>query len=190
MRLALILLSLAFATSARADDVALQAQVFGHALGKEAGYACFTRAYDKAHLASHPKQNVTSIMLMLKGTVETQAQYLAGVDFRFRKSGKHFQAYGDCPSVSTNDPSTGPNALHCGIDCDGGTINVNLKDADTILVKLPDSISVSGNGDEDAPSNDRFGSDDKVFKLTRVPVATCVPLGTEDADKAAMKKAK
>jgi hypothetical protein len=93
--------------------------------------------------------------------------------FASEKSGKHFQAYGDCPSASTNDPSSGPNALHCGIDCNGGTINVNLKDAETILVNLPDSISVSGNSSENAPSNDHFGSDDKVFKHARAPVATC-----------------
>ena len=191
MRIAILLLALTFsAPTQAADDAALQQEVFGHALGKDAGYACFTRAYTKDHLASHPKQNVTSIMLLLKGKTDPEVQYNAGVDFRFRKSGKHFQATGDCPSVTLNEPASAPNALHCAIDCDGGLINVDLKDADTVLVKLPDGIPVIGTGNEDAPSGDRFGSDDKVFKLSRAPVVTCLPLGLEDADKAAMKKAK
>ena len=191
MRFAIFLLTLTLgATAHAADDAVLQQEVFGHALGKDAGYACFTRAYTKDHLASHPKQNVTSIMLLLKGSMDPQAQYNAGVDFRFRKSGKHFQATGDCPSVTLNELASALNALHCAIDCDGGSINVDLKDADTVLVKLPDGIAVSGTASTDAPSGDRFGSDDTVFKLTRAPVVTCLPLGLEDADKAAMKKAK
>ena len=191
MRLALFLLALTFSAAAHAaDDTVVQQQVFGHALGKEAGYACFTRGYDKAHLASHPKQNVTSIMLLVKGSTDPEVRYNAGVDFRFRKSGKHFQATGDCPSVTLNEPASAPNALHCAIDCDGGSINVDLKDSDTVLVKLPDGIAVSGTGSNDGPSGDRFGSDDKVFKLTRAPVPTCLPLAIEDEDKAAMKKLK
>ena len=191
MHLAIFLLAFTFSASAwAADDAALQQEVFGNALGKDAGYACFTRAYTKDHLASHPKQNVTSIMLLLKGKTDPEVRYNAGVDFRFRKSGKHFQATGDCPSVTLNEPASAPNALHCGIDCDGGSINVDLKEADTVLVKLPDGIAVSGTGNEDAPSGDRFGSDDKVFKLSRAPVVTCLPLAIEDEDKAAMKKAK
>ena len=191
MRIPILLLALTFSAPAQgADDAALQQEVFGHALDKDAGYACFTRAYTKDHLASHPKQNVTSIMLLLKGKTDPELQYNAGVDFRFRKSGKHFQATGDCPSVTLNEPASAPNALHCAIDCDGGSINVDLKDADTVLVKLPDGIAVSSTGNQDAPSGDRFASDDKVFKLSRAPVITCLPLGLEDADKAAMKKAK
>ena len=191
MRFAIFLLALTFCAPAQAaDDAALQQEVFGRALGKDAGYACFTRAYTKDHLASHPKQNVTSIMLLLKGKPDPELQYNAGVDFRFRKSGKHFQATGDCPSVTLNGPGSAPNALHCAIDCDGGSINVDLKDADTVLVKLPDGIAVSKAASADEPSGDRFGSDDKVFKLTRALVVTCLPLGLEDADKAAMKKAK
>ena len=192
MRYAILLLTLAISAPAQAaDDSVLQQEVFGHALSKDAGYACFTRAYDKDHLASHPKQNVTSIMLLLKGVTDPEVRYNAGVDFRFRKSGKHFQATGDCPSVTLNEPASAPNALHCAIDCDGGSINVDLKDADTVLVKLPTGIAVSGAGtNADPPSGDHFGSDDQVFKLTRAPVVTCLPLGMEDEDKAAMKKAK
>ena len=190
MRFAIFLLALAFSATAQADDAALQQEVFGHALGKDADYACFTRAFSKDQLASHPKQNVTSIMLLLKGQTDPDVRYDAGVDFRFRKSGKHFQASGLCPSVKQNEPTSAPNALHCGVDCDGGSINVDLKDADTVLVKLPYAVAVSRAASTDEPSTDRFGSDDKIFKLTRAPVVTCLPLGLEDADKAAMKKAK
>ena len=181
MRFAILLLAFTFTAPALADNVALQQKVFGHSLGdKEAGYGCFTRAYDKDHLASHPKQNVTSTMLLLKRGTDPKAWYNAVVDFRFRKSGKHFQATGDCPTDTSSPSALSANALHCAIDCDGGSINVDLKDANTVLVKLPDGIAVSGIGstDADAPSGDRFGSDDAVFKLSRAPVVTCLPLGT------------
>ena len=129
-------------------------------------------------------------MLLLKHSTELKDWYNAAVDFRFRKSGKHFQASGDCPPDTSSPSASAASALHCGIDCDGGSINVDLKDADTVLVKLPDGIAVSGTGNEDGPSRDRFGSDDAIFKLSRAPVITCLPLAIEDEDKAAMKKAK
>jgi hypothetical protein len=191
MRAAFFLLTVLASTAAQAaDDAALQAKVFGRSLGEKTGYACFTRLYTKDHLASHPRQNVTSIMLLVQGSGGGAPRYTAGVDFRFRKTAAHFQAFGSCPSLADEGNDAVANALHCGIECDGGTITVSLKDANTILVKLPDSIAVTGIGANDEPSTGRFGSDDKVFKLTRAPAPTCLPLALEDADKAALKAAK
>lgn len=192
MRLSLSLIALAgLAVAAHADDAALQAQVFGRALGADTGYACFTRLYSKDHLASHKHQNVTSTMLLLKSvsnTGDAGRRYTAGVDFRFRHSNKHFQAYGECPSIASEGSSAEAGTLHCGIECDGGSINVSLKDENTILVKLPDGIAVSEGGDE--PSSSRFGSDDKVFKLSRAKPTACLSLALDDDEKAALKKLK
>lgn len=187
MRLAVLIAFFGMTTAALAgDDATLQAEIFGHTLDKDNGYACYTRSYDAAHLAAHPHQNVTTAMLLLTGRPGPDGNYAADVDFTFRKHKKHFQAFGNCPSVST-DPAKGPvQQLSCGIDCDGGTIGVKLEDADTVLVSLPggaSGIDSSGN-----PSSGHFGSDDSVFKLSRAPAKTCLPLAKEDEDKAALKK--
>jgi hypothetical protein len=195
MRFSVLIACLGMTTAAFAgdNDAALQTQVFGHAIDKEAAYACYTRSYDAAHLAAHPKQNVTTAMLLLTGKPKTgensYTAYTAGVDFTFRKQKKHFQAFGDCPSVSADASSGAAQKLACGIDCDGGTIAVKLKDVDTILVSLPSGIAVSEAGNDSAPPDGgHFGSDDSVFKLSRAPLRNCLPLAIEDEDKAALKK--
>lgn len=184
MRLRVLIALIGMTSTAWAgDDAALQAQVFGHPLDKDNGYACFMRQYTAEHLASHPHQNVTDIVLLLTGKPKPDVSYTAGVDFTFRKHKKHFQAYGDCPSVSADTSAGSDQKLACGIDCDGGTIGVKLKDANTVLVSLPDGAS-----SPDDSSSAHFGTDDSLFKLTRAPARNCLPLAGEDADKAALKK--
>lgn len=193
MRYAVLLAFLAVTTPAWADDAALQAQVFGHAIGAEPGFACFSRTYDAAHLASHPHQNVTAALLLLKGMPKEEDQftvYTAGVDFTYRKRKTHFQSFGNCPSISKNEDGGAAQTLACGIDCDGGVIQVKLKDTDTVLVELPGGISGSDTTNKDGPPIEgHFGSDDKLFKLSRVDVKSCLPLAL-DEDKAAIKKQK
>ncbi len=185
MRLTVLMALLGMSSAAWAgDDAVLQAQVFGHALDNDNGYACFMRQYTADHLASHPHQNVTDIVLLLTGKPKPDVSYTAGVDFTFRKHKKHFQAYGDCPSVSADTSTGSDQKLACGIDCDGGTIAVKLKDANTVLVSLPSGVNVSPDDTLDA----HFGTDDSLFKLTRAPARNCLSLAGEDEDKAALKK--
>jgi len=193
MRLVLLFALLSvMATAAQADDSpALRTLLFGHAIeGKDSGYACFSRVYDPAHLKAHPKQNVTEALMLLKGAYNedapTSLQYMPMLDFKFRNSKKHFQATGDCSSVAAEGAGV---KMSCGVDCDGGTINVTLKDPDTVLVALPNGVAVTGPGKNDEPSYKHFGSDDTVFKLTRTTLPNCMPLASEDEDKAALKKA-
>src|SRR5688572_27094482 len=40
-------------------------QLFGRDIGKEKAYACYARTYTKAHLASHPDQNVRDMMVFV-----------------------------------------------------------------------------------------------------------------------------
>ncbi len=72
------------------DDATLQAQVFGHALDKDNGYACFMRQYTADHLASHPHQNVTDIVLLLTGKPKPDVSYTAGVDFQIPQAQEAF----------------------------------------------------------------------------------------------------
>ena len=60
--------------------------------------------------------------------------------------------------------------IHCGADGDGGSMDVDLRDASTILLRIPDGARLwrpGTEGEERTPRKARFGEDDKVFKLTR-----------------------
>ena len=75
-------------------------------------------------------------------------------------------------------------ALGCGIDCDGGAIGVRLKNADSVLVDIPNGARVSSMTefeDPDAeegelPQGAKFGPDDKLFRLDRTDARDCLPI--------------
>jgi hypothetical protein len=188
----------AFAAGASGNAAALQTQIFGHPLGTEKAHACFQRAYDAKHLESHPDQNVRTMTLLVTGDVSdpNAPAYSVAIDVRFRKAETHFQTYGSCWSVE-GEGGESASAIGCGIDCDGGRIDINLKDDKSILVGIPDgarmwdpnSVSDSASDAEDEPdSPGQFGADDKLFQLDRTALTDCLPLAGEDDEKAALQK--
>jgi len=184
LALAILATSAGVALAASASD----ASIFGKEPGKAKAYACYTRFYDKAHLAAYPKQNTKDMILFVNSDFDPdlgrQYQLLIGV--HFRKHAKQFEAYGSC---SLSDDGTGN--LHCGIDCDGGAIGVSVKDATSILVSIPEGARTwDPETDDDPPANARFGADDKLFRLDRANLKDCLPvIGDETikAEIAAMK---
>ena len=169
-----------------ANDVAL----FGKDPGTKTAYACFARRYDTAHLASHPKQNVRNMALLVTSTVDTDQgrQYSLALGVTFRGSNKQLQASGGCGAVD------GYKVMTCGIDCDGGRIDVSVKAPSSVMVNIPSGVSTEDVEAQDSPDappdkSQDFGSDDKVFRLDRVPMAQCNPLAS-DEDKAAMAQFK
>lgn len=147
------------------DTPALVRALFGKAPGKGKTSVCFTRGYTPAHLASHPRQNVREMVLLLTSTrdPDVNAVYSTRVGVHFRKAAAPFETGGGCGIGG--DGKT----ISCGVDCDGGSIGVEARDARTIYVRIPDGARLwqPGKDDEDSPSRKRFGSDDKIFKLTR-----------------------
>ena len=77
------------------------------------------------------------------------------------------------------------------MDCDGGNIDVSLRDAKSVLVGIPAGARISSDRDADemVDHSKRFGSDDKIFRLDRAKVAECLGLA-DDADKPAMRRMK
>jgi hypothetical protein len=161
--------------------------LFGKDPGKDKAFACYVRRYDAAHLKSHPKQNVADMMLFVNSFVDsdTGRQYTLGIGVHFRKKATLFQLAGGCSAASD-----GKNALNCGIDCDGGRIDVRVKDADSILVSIPDGAQTWDAGDPDPPPNARFGLDDKLFRLDRTKPQDCFPMIDDDDLKAEIAKQK
>ena len=168
---------------ARPEDQAFQQRLFGRVLLKSPIHACFDRAYDAGHLAAHPSQKVRTMRLLVTGQnagSDGGPTYDLAMRVTFRKNGTHFEASGFCGSIHDQmSPGEGGKVAHCGVACDGGVINVSLKDQSSVLVAIPNGASTSSpQGENDGP---RFGSDDKVFRLQRTALTNCSGL-VEDAD--------
>jgi hypothetical protein len=180
----LVALSACAAYAASDSDLA----IFGKAPGKDKIFACFTRQYDAAHLASHPKQNVTTMALLINSYIQDDGTrlYELEIGVQFRKQSKLLQLSGAC------DPSTeGKTALSCGVDCDGGHIDVRVKDAQSMLVSIPDGARTwdPSSSEEPPPNKATFGTDDKLFRLDRASLKDCMPEALDDDTKAAMSAA-
>lgn len=182
MRLCLTAAALLFALPnvGRAESVDV-VRIFGRDPGMQAAHACFVRHYTKAHLASHPKQNVTDMLLYVSKQQDEASYYSLTMQVNFRQIRKPFQVAGSC-----QPGDDGKHALSCGIDCDGGAIAVRVKNDTSLLIDIPESVRVydpsvnSEETDEDLPGGARFGADDKLFRLDRTALRDCTPVISDE----------
>jgi hypothetical protein len=175
---ALLAVSSLPALAASDKDLAL----FGKDPGKGKAYACFIRHYDATHLAAHPKQNVGDMTLFVNSSIDADGgrQYELEIGVHFRKRPTLFQLSGAC-----GGSAGGKTALSCGFDCDGGRIDVRVKDAQSILVSIPDGARTwDPSSSEDPPADAKFGTDDKLFRLDRTSLHDCLPEALDDDVKA------
>jgi hypothetical protein len=175
------------------DDEAFQQRLFGRPSDGRQIHACFSRVYDAAHLAQHPQQNVRAMLLLVRANSDSnQPNYELRLGVTFRKSGAHFDSAGNCGAIhDTSDVGGSAGVAHCGVDCDGGSIDVAIKDAKSVLVSIPNGARVWRAGsDDDVPASGRkrFGSDDKVFRLDKAALAECLRLADDGKEKAAMRR--
>ncbi len=184
------LLPLCFALLAGfAGASAAQAQVnpefagrlIGSAYGEKGGAACFVRSYDKAHLAAHPLQKATHLRFIVRASGQTDGDngsYSFAVGLTQRGKNGLFTSSGSC-SQSRAEGGEGPVVkLHCGVDCDGGSVDLEVVNGGkSILLKLESGISVDppGSRPDEEPNRVGFsaGADDKVFRLDRVAIEQC-----------------
>jgi hypothetical protein len=79
--------------------------------------------------------------------------------------------------------------VHCGVDCDGGSIDVAIKDTKSVLVSIPTGARIWRAGsDNDSDQAKRFGTDDKVFRLDKAALTECLRLADDSKEKAAMRR--
>jgi hypothetical protein len=170
------------------ENEAFQKRLFGRAAEGKPIHACFTRVYDAGHLAKQPQQNVRTMLLMVRADTDPP-RYAVRLGVTFRKSGAHFESAGDCGALhDAADGSGAAAAAHCGVDCDGGSIDVAIKDAKSVLVSIPTGARIwRANSDNDSDQRKRFGRDDKVFRLDKTALTECLRLADDSAEKAAMR---
>jgi hypothetical protein len=182
----------AVADDAQQDETSFAKRVFADNLDKATQYACFSRHYDAQHLAQHPLQKVSVMRLLVSAERDPEDKTLKysfrlGVNFRNRPG--DFDSSGDCAHLTGDDAAKQKIDFGCGVDCDGGGININLaQDNASVIVKL-ESIRIwkGKDYDEDAATSLQAGADDKVFRLDRTNMNDCASLAANRKELAAMR---
>lgn len=173
------------------EDEAFQQRLFGRTTGGKQIHACFSRVYDAAHLAQHRRQNVRTMQLLAVANGEDdKPKYELRLGVTFRKSGSHYETSGDCGSIhDTSDVGGTAGVAHCGVDCDGGRLDVAMKDAKSVLVTIPSGVRIWRSGsDNDSDQSRRFGADDKVFRLDKTALTDCLRYAVDAEEKALLRR--
>lgn len=127
---------------------------------------CFGRTYGAAHLAAHPAQTVTRMVVELtryRDLPELQVAVLAELRDR---PGQLLSGAGACGSSAGG-------ALDCGIECDGGSFHLEATTADVLMLRnAGDGFRVHECGSEGAVFI-APGADDQLFRLVRLPADFC-----------------
>jgi hypothetical protein len=117
-------------------------------------------------------------MLVYVGKQEGPDKYYSvNMQVNFRQLKKPFQVSGNC-----GVDADGRKTLSCGIDCDGGHIDVRVKSEAALLIEIPTYARIFDPSDletderADVPEKARFGSDDKIFRVDRTDLKNCVPV--------------
>ena len=172
---------LSFAGIASAGDNELE-KLFAQRADKPAFNICMVRHYDRAHLAAHPDQNVTDMLVYIgkhEGEENGYVNYNINAQVKFRDSQKNWSFAGDC---GREPREVGP--IGCGIDCDGGSYSVSLKDDKTIELSMPYSVRLNEEAEDGKIDTAGFKSDDKTFLLHQTELKDCLPVIYDDDLKA------
>jgi hypothetical protein len=149
--------------------------------------ACFGRVYDRAHLARHPNQKVTSLHIFRylgeRPEAENwQASQRDEAITQFRETGvawvQAFVTFRDRTGyfhnwlTCTKEANDG---AHCYIECDQGSFDLKRESPTTVLLHNNGFVLIGGCFAEGDEQEIDFipGKDDKVFRLESKPPAVC-----------------
>ncbi len=138
-------------------------RVVGPLSPQGSSFACFSRHYDDAHLAAHPRQRVTFAMALVHAYFRTSPLTAAGtymyqvsLAFRFRNRPETLTQVAECGDGKPRD------SLHGGASCAGpgdGPSHLAVEGADLLVLSIP------GGADLWMP-----GPIDKRHEIAREPV--------------------
>lgn len=176
-------LACALAGPAAAEDATPNAKLMTVLPATVGAKACYTRRYDEKHLAAHPKQRVSAMTFFIRvigvdtnaggeWVLDPKAKY-DRFNYQFamsvtRRGEKAISASGYCP----DDPN-----ILCIRDCDGGGVTLEkIAGSEALMVKLMDDGILMGDCDEQKGKWLRPGTDDKAFRVEKVPTDQCAAL--------------
>jgi hypothetical protein len=175
----------------KAKAEAFDVRMFAKPPGKKA-YACFVRRYDPDHLARHPQQKVSAMKLLMTAEIPPEEQttnYSFRLGLKYRHRSGDFDSSGSCGHFVPEDAGD-EIRFGCGVDCDGGGINVAMsKDDKSAIIRL-ERVRIWQNNkpDEDLSQSLIAGADDKIFRLDRVDIRECASLVTDRKELAALRR--
>ena len=161
----------------------------GEVTAKKKSYVCFVRQYDAAHLAQHPQQTVRLMKLLLTAEIvpeDTELNYGFRMDLKLRKQSASYGTGGNCGHAKAIEDDEGREHLGCGVDCDGGSLTVELKDDNKSLLVKVDSVRIAREDDDEDSSTHLGDKDDKLFRLDRAPIEQCKSLANNAEERAVM----
>jgi hypothetical protein len=181
------------ANNAGAKNEEFVSRLFAGRVGKHKMYACFVRKYDPEHLARHPLQKVSAMKLLL--TAETvpdmeEPGYSFRLGVRYRDKPDAYDSSGACDHSEISAETNNEARFFCGVDCDGGGIDIGLtKDYKGTLIRL-DRIRIWRNNKPDDDASDALvaGADDKIFRLDRAELEECRSLVIDRKELAEMRR--
>jgi hypothetical protein len=144
--------------------------------------ACFGRVYDRAHLAAHPNQTVTSLHIFryLGERPEAENWRASQRDEaikQFRETGyawvQAFVTFRGRPGYFHNWLGCAKEAKEgttCSVECDGGSFDLKRESAGTVVLNN-NGFSLFVCGEDEVYFSP--GRDDKVFRLEAKAAATC-----------------
>jgi hypothetical protein len=173
----------------KAKATAFDTRMFGGPLSQKT-YACFVRRYDASHLAQHPKQKVSAMKLLVTAEdapEDKTVNYSFRLGFKYRHRAGNIDSSGYCNHIVAEN-SGGEIRLGCGVDCEGGGIEVAMKDDKSALIRLERIRIWERNKPDDDASNDLVaGADDKIFRVDRTDLHECSELVTDRKELAALR---
>ena len=147
----------------KAKAAAFDVRMFTKPPGMKA-YACFVRRYDPDHLARHPLQKVSAMKLLVAAEVpqdeeikEKIINYSFRLGLKYRHRSGDFDSSGSCNHFVPEDRG---HEIHlgCGVDCDGGGIDVAMsKDDDKSAVVRVERVRIWQNSKPDEEAERRTG---------------------------------
>ena len=157
--------------SAASDEFV--SRLFAGPISQKKSYACFSREYDAAHLASHRLQKVAAMRLLVtaeKVPEDEALNYSFRLGVRFRHRSGNFDSSGDCGHAAVAQETADQAVLKCSVDCDGGGLEIAMtSDNKSTMIHLEAVRIWRGNKpDEEAADALVAGADDRVFRLDRV----------------------
>jgi hypothetical protein len=141
------------------------------------GSACFSRAYEQAHLDAHPKQNVATVQ-MLADDVHPGNGIALRLLFVFRKPKIERRGVALCESQPDGS------GLKCYVIGMGGEVDVSVETSGAALLSAPKPLTLwkPGHNANDPEPSAPFGNDDKLFRLERQSDETCATLAGDPVD--------
>ena len=136
---------------------------------------CFARRYDARHLAAHPAQTVSGMVLRIRyhrhepeqAFPQGQRNYYFTLALDRRGRRKRLTTSGEC----------GPrgDAIVCGVECDGGGFGLKAEAGGTVLVDMTrfGRLRLGRSCDDEEGVEITPGRDDRSFRLEPVDASQC-----------------